>query len=235
MLRFSALYLLNLAAFLAPALAASPDSPRLGQDPVMVANAVESFIRNLAGVSPDNIEVSVQAPRVSQLPACDRIQPYLPRHQHLRARMTVGVRCTGAQAWTTFVPATIRRYGYYYVAKQVIRPGDVITHDLLATRRGDLLSLPKDVVLDEAQALGHFAMQRIAAGVPVSRRTLRSPNMIRRGQTVRTQIYGRGFVATSQAQALQNGKPGAEIKIRTSGGKIITGVVLNGHTVHVPM
>src|SRR5690606_33147329 len=135
-------------------------------------------------------------------------------HQQLRARMTIGVRCTGSQTWTTFVPATIRHYGYYYVAQQVIRPGDVITHEVLAARKGDLLGLPRDVVLDKTQVLGHFAMQRIAAGEPVSRRTWRSPDMIRRGQTVRTQTYGPGFVASSEAQALQNGNPGAQIKIR---------------------
>jgi len=42
-------------------------------------------------------------------------------------------------------------------------------------------------------------------------------------------------VATGEGQALESGAPGTQIQVRTSSGQIITGTVIDAHTVQVMM
>src|SRR3546814_3068201 len=83
--------------------------------------------------------------------------------------------------------------------------------------------------------VGYIASQRISAGTPIKSRALRDPDSIQRGQAVRTEARGTGFVATGEGQALQSGAPGTQIQVRSSSGQIVSGTVLNATTVLVIM
>src|SRR3546814_19460342 len=87
--------------------------------------------------------------------------------------------------------------------------------------------------------VGYIASQRISAGTPIKSRALRDPDSIQRGQAVRTEARGTGFVATGEGQALQSGAPGPQIQVRSKSearrvGKGVTvRVVLGGHRIIV--
>ncbi|MFW7342467.1 flagellar basal body P-ring formation chaperone FlgA [Pollutimonas sp. H1-120] len=236
MLKFFALFALAASAFTsASTWAAAPGAVPPAQDPALVVEEVERFLLGQASSYPGSAHINVEAPRIAGQAACDHLQPFLPSGQRLRTRMTVGVRCMAPEAWTSYVQASLSIQGYYYVANRNIQSGDVISLDDMSAREGDILRLAGGVVFDPSQAVGYIASQRISAGTPIKSRALRDPNSIQRGQTVRTEARGTGFVATGEGQALQSGAPGAQIQVRSSSGQIVNGTVLNANTVQVIM
>jgi flagella basal body P-ring formation protein FlgA len=234
MLKFFALIALIVFTWTG-ASAATPSPAPPVQDPAQVMEEVERFLMGQASSYPGSAHIVVDAPRIAAQAACDHLQPFLPSGQRLRSRMTVGVRCMAPEAWTSYVQASLSIQGYFYVANRNIDAGDVIDMDDMGAREGDILRMAGGVVFDPSQAVGYIASQRISAGSPIKSRALRDPNSIQRGQTVRTEARGTGFVATGEGQALQSGAPGAQIQVRSTSGQIVNGTVLNANTVQVIM
>jgi flagella basal body P-ring formation protein FlgA len=222
-------------ALLAAAASAGASNALPMQDPAAVASEVEAFLRGQATSYPGSTHIVVEPPRLTNQPACAHLQAFLPSGQRLRSRMTVGIRCMAPQAWTTYVQANLSILGHYYVANRNIQVGDTLSLDDLSAREGDILRLSGGTVFDPSQAVGYVASQRISAGGPIKSRSLRSPDSIQRGQTVRTEARGSGFVATGEGKALESGAPGAQIQVRSSSGQIVSGTVVNGSTVRVMM
>lgn len=153
----------------------------------------------------------------------------------LRSRMSVGVRCLAPHPWTLYVQAAMTVEGQYYVAGRSINVGESLSADDLVARDGDLLRLAQGVVIDPALAIGYIAQQRIPAGTSIKSSALRDPDSIVRGQPVRTEARGLGFVATGEGVALESGAPGTIIQVRTSSGQVVSGTVINNTTVRVLM
>ena len=137
--------------------------------------------------------------------------------------------------WNTRVQANLNIQGYYYVANHTIQPGHTLSLNDLTGREGDLLSVARGVVFDPSQAVGYVAKYRISAGGVIKSSALRDPDSIARGQQVRTEARGVGFVATGEGKALEGGAPGAQIQVKSSSGQIVSGTVLNSNTVQVIM
>ncbi len=204
------------------------------QDPAVIVAEVEAFLLSRAQVLPGVPEVVVTPPRISRQAACEHLDTFLTNPQ-LRSRMNVGVRCLAPESWTLHVQASVSVMGHYYVTTRSINLGETLSFDDLASREGDLLRLPRGVVVDPALAVGYIAQQRIAAGSTVRADALRDPDSIVRGQPVKTEARGLGFVATGEGVALESGGPGSMIQVRTSSGQIVTGTVINNTTVRVMM
>ncbi|HUH60888.1 MAG TPA: flagellar basal body P-ring formation chaperone FlgA [Candidimonas sp.] len=213
--------------------APTPQPQAQVQDPAAVAATVEEFLVAQASSYPGSARVTVGAPRITKQAACEDLQPFLTSGQRLRSRMTVGVRCVAPQAWTTYVQADLSIQGYFYVSNREIQVGDTVSLSDLTGREGDVLRLSRGVIFDPSQAIGYIATQRISAGATVKSGALRDPNSVQRGQTVRTEVRGIGFVATGEGQAMQGGSPGTQIQVKTSSGQIVTGTVLDATTVQV--
>ena len=205
------------------------------QDPGVIVKQVETFLRAQASAYQGSIQITVDASRASKQASCRDAQVFLPSGQHLRSRVSVGIRCSAPQPWVAYVEADLSINGLYYVAKHNIKPGAALSADDLTTRTGDLLALSPNVVVDPGQLIGHIATQRIRADMPIKASALRQPDSIQRGETVRLVAKGDGFEATSQGQAMQGGAPGAQIQVRTGSGQIVSGTIMPAHTVQVVM
>lgn len=204
------------------------------QDPDVITAEVESFLLSQAQALPGAAEVFVTPPRISRQAACEHLDTFLTNPQ-LRSRMNVGVRCLSPQPWTLYVQASVSVTGYYYVTNRTIDTGETITMDDLVAREGDLLRLARGVVVDPSLAVGYIAQQRISAGSVIRSSALRDPDSVVKGQPVRTEARGLGFVATGEGVALESGAPGTMIQVRTGSGQIVTGTVVNNSTVRIMM
>jgi flagella basal body P-ring formation protein FlgA len=204
------------------------------QDPAAVAAQVEALLRDRAASYPGAATITVEPPRITSQAACSQLDVALAGSGGLQSRTSVRVRCLAPQPWTLYVQAGVRIIGPYFVASHVLNKGEVIGADDLETREGDLLRMRR-AISDPARAVGWIVTRRIRAGGPLEDSALRDPNSIERGQQVRTVARGRGFVASGEGQALESGGPGAQIQVRTPNGQIITGTVLDAHTVQVMM
>lgn len=235
MLKFPATLALITGLLACSANATTGSAVAQSQDPALVAAEVESFLAGQASSFPGSASITVEAPRINRQAACSQLQAFLPSGQRLRERMTVGVRCMAPETWISYVQANLSIQGYYYVANHTIQAGDTLTLGDLTGREGDLLRLSSGVIFDPSQAIGYVAKQRISAGGIIKSSILRDPDSIQRGQTVRTEARGIGFVATGEGKALQSGAPGAQIQVKSSSGQIVSGTVLNSNTVQVVM
>ena len=225
--------LLTAAALLSP-LPVSAAAEGAAQDPDAITAEVEAFLLTQAQALPGAPTVAVTPPRITRQTACEHLDVFLPNPQ-LRSRMNVGVRCLAPQPWTLYVQASVAVQGYYYVTNRTINVGEALSLDDLTAREGDLLRLAGGVVVDPSLAVGYIAQQRIAAGSALRSSALRDPDSIVRGQPVKTEARGVGFVATGEGVALESGAPGTRIQVRTPSGQVVSGTVVNNTTVRVMM
>lgn len=194
---------------------------------------IEDFLQEQAASYPGTVQIRVEPPRTDKLAACDQSEAFFPSGSRIRSRLTVGIRCLAPSPWVSYTQASLSIQGKYYVSAHSINAGAILTMADLAEREGDLLRLANGIVHDSAQLVGFITTQRIGARTPIKASALRSPESIERGQAVRLEARGVGFVATSDGKAMQSGAPGKQIQVRTSSGQMVTGTVLNGSTVLV--
>lgn len=178
-----------------------------------------------------NIVVSPVFPR--GLAACDSLEPFFPPGARTWGRTTVGVRCVGAKPWTLYVSARVAVDVTYYVAARPIDQGEALSAVDFTAREGDLASLPPAIITDPTRAIGAVALARISAGLPLRTDMLRSESSVVIGQTVRLIAVGSNFTISSEGSVLNNAAPGEQVRVRTAGGQIITGVVKDAGTVQV--
>lgn len=204
------------------------------QDPAAMVAQVETLLKDRAASYPGTATITADTPRITNQAACSQLDAFLAGSGGLQPRTSVGVRCLAPQPWTLYVQASVQIIGHYFVASHTLNRGTVIGQDDLDTREGDLLRLRR-VISDPAHVVGWITTRRIRSGGPIEGNALRDPNSIARGQQVRTVARGAGFVVSGEGQAMGSGSPGAQIQVRTSNGQIITGTVLDAHTVQVMM
>lgn len=200
-----------------------------------VIEQIEIFLREQASSYPGSVDLSIDAERIQKLPDCDQFQVFLSSGQNLRSRLSVGVRCVAPQQWVGYAQANLSIQGFYYVPTHNLKPGLTLSLDDLAAREGDLLRLAPGIVADPSRIIGYVTTQNIQAGSPIKSRALRDPESILKGQAVRLQARGIGFLATTEGRAMQSGAPGAQVKVRTDSGRIVSGTILNANTVQVVM
>lgn len=212
-------------------------SPSNGQGPTqsaaVITNKVIEFLSQQASNYPGSAHITVDTPRLQRHPACRELQVFLSGGQRLRPRMSISVRCLAPEPWTTRVQATLAINGFFYVPNRTLEPGETVSLDDIIPREGDILSVGRGVVVDPSQLIDYVVTRRIPAGTPVKASSLRNPMSVERGQMVRTQARGPGFVITGEAQTLQDGSPGEQIRVRTDSGQVITATVMDAHTVQV--
>ena len=195
----------------------------------------EEFMHEQAAAYPGEARIIVTPPEIGRMPACAQSEVFLPSNGRLRSRMTIGLRCLAPSPWTTYTQVELSVEGHYYVARRSLDNGTVITEADIAAREGDLLRLAPGTVVDLDRVIGSITTQRIGTGAALRERSLRSPDSVARGQAVRLEARGVGFVASSEGTALQGGEPGTQIQVRAASGQTVSGTVMNGQTVLVLM
>lgn len=229
--------------------AVSSSAPRLGRPadpsattvpaatpkPASYTGLIQAFLLKQAAPYRGTPQVNVEPIATARLAPCDQAEAFLTQGTRLRSHLTVGLRCVAPRPWVTYAQASVSIEGNYYVSAHPINAGKVLDADDISQRTGDLLRLPAGVVLEPDTIVGSVTTQRIAVGSPIKASALRSAESIQRGRAVRLEARGNGFVATSEGKAMQSGEPGAQIQVRTPSGQMVSGTVLNAHTVLVLM
>jgi len=205
------------------------------QDPAALGAAVEAFLYDQLAAFPGKAAVTLNPVRADHLAACDDPTPFLSGPLRLRTRMSVGVRCSAPQAWTTYVQANVSIAGHYYAATHPIPAGRLIAADDVTAREADLATLPPGVVVRRDQVVGMRAGTRLSPGQPIKGASLRSGQSVERGQNVTIVATGKGFAVTSEGQVLADAGPGDRVQVRTASGQIVDGIVENANRVKIPL
>ena len=121
--------------------------------------------------------------------------------------------------------------GQYYVASRTIAAGQALTPADLAPRDATWSPCP-GAITDPDTVAGMTAAYRITAGQPIKGAALRNAQSVR-GSNVRINAVGKGFMVSSEGQALDNAAPGATVQVRMPSGQVVSGVVRNAGLVEM--
>jgi len=223
----------------APAMAGAPSQPsqpsQQTQDGDAVRAAALVFLTQQAAGLPGKADITVTPVFPRGLAACSTLEPFLPAGSRLWGRTTVGVRCSGDRPWTLYLQARVSVMATYYLAARAVAPGEVLTAADLIPRDGDLTAMPQAIVTDPSQAVGAVTLSRLAAGLPLRTDMLRGAGAVVIGQSVHVVTNGAGFSISAEGSAMNNAAPGQQVRVKTAGGQIISGVVKDGSTVEIQL
>ena len=212
----------------------TPQSAAPRQDPLLIRQAVDQFLRVQTTGIPGEVNITVaQLDTRLNLPACAVPDAFLPNGARAWGKTTVGVRCSVPTPWTIYVTATVRVLGDYFAAAAPLAQGQTIGPNDIAKLRGDLTTLPPGIITDQFQAVGRTASISLPMGTPLRQDALRSQVAVQQGQTVRLVSGGAGFRVSTEARALNNAGEGQMIQARTPSGQMVSGVAKMGGIVEV--
>ena len=217
----------------APAMAGAPN--QLTQDGDSVRAAALVFLTQQAAGLPGKADITVTPVFPRGLAACSTLEPFLPAGSRIWGRTTVGVRCSGERPWTLYLQARVSVMATYYTAARAVAPGEVLSAADLIPREGDLTAMPQAIVTDPSQAVGAVTLSRLAAGLPLRTDMLRGAGAVVIGQSVHVVTAGAGFSISAEGSAMNNAAPGQQVRVKTAGGQIISGVVKDGSTVEIQL
>ena len=185
---------------------------------------VEQLVRRTEVPTGARVEVEVGAldSRLKLAP-CARITPYLPSGVRLWGRARVGLRCDEGARWNVFLPVTIKVFAPAWSAARELPAGTVIDAGHLALEEVDLAAEPGVPIAQPQVAIGRTLVRALHAGQAVRQSDLKARQWFAAGDTVRVLTGGTGFAISAEGQALNPGIEGQLVKVRTEGGRIVSG------------
>ncbi|MGV8918323.1 MAG: flagellar basal body P-ring formation chaperone FlgA [Pseudomonas sp.] len=129
-------------------------------------------------------------------------------------RVTVKVRCEGAQPWTVYVPAQVHLYRQVVVVKRPIRRDSVIVdEDVFLTER-DISQMPQGYMTSLEEAVGQKATRQMVNGQILTPLQLEQAEVIHKGDQVIITAKSGSLQVRMPGEALSNGGLNEQIRIR---------------------
>ena len=227
------IFILYLSLSLMPAISFAIED-KGHQDVAAIVPIVEAFLQSQVGTQPEQLNVIVMPPDTRlDLPACPKLEVFLPIGSRLQGRVTVGVRCLQPSPWTIYVQAQILASIKYLVAAVPLAQGHTITERDLTVATVGLGIAPAGLMTDMAQAMGRTLATPVAAGLPIRSNLFRKDWVVHQGQVVRLLTAGAGFRISVEAKALANAGEGEWVQVKTKSGRILNGTARSGAIVEM--
>lgn len=185
------------------------------------------------GVAPLRMEVTVgELDRRLRLAPCVRVEPYIPAGTRLWGRSRLGLRCLeGSVRWNVFLPVTVKAYGTAWVVKKELAAGVVLTQADAIEAEVDWAEESSPVLASSSLWLGQVTTRALTTGQTLRQGLVKPAQVFQAGAPLRVIAGGAGFQITSDGQALSAGAVGQSVRVRLGNGRVMTGVVLDSHTV----
>lgn len=189
----------------------------------------------IPGVERVEVEIGRLDPRLTLAP-CESVQAYLPKGTRLWGRSHVGLRCErGPVRWNVYLPVTVRVWTRALVATAPLPAGSAIDPARLRLAEVDLGAERGAVYASTAELAGRSLLRPVAIGQAVRSTVLRPRQWFAAGETVRILASGGGFSVRASGEALSPGIEGRAVRVRTEGGRIVTGQAVAEQTVEVAL
>lgn len=217
------LLLLSVAAAMTSANSASADTTKASQDHAQIRNAAAIFVQQQTAALPGKASYQVdEIDRRIALPACARLEAFLPPGSQLIGKTSIGVRCNEANGWSIFVPVQIRLNLNLLVSARQLSPGHTLRAQDLATQT---METSKAIgFTDPKQVIGKVLRYGITAGQILREDMLRQAYSVTQGQVVQLATQGSGFSIRNEGVALGNAGEGQPVQVRTGSGRVIGGI-----------
>ena len=141
-------------------------------------------------------------------------------------------RCTSGATWTVWHNLQVHVEGPALVARQQLAAGSVPQPANFSVQRVDWTRSPTPPLPIDTRLGGQELQRTLAAGQSLHADHLRPAPSIRSGEVVAAIAEGDGFRIATDAIALASAGEGQSIRVRTPGGKVLSGLV-EGKTVKI--
>ena len=122
------------------------------------------------------------------------------------------------------------------VLKRPVLNKSILSEEDIEVELKPLSRLPQDVILDKNSVLGKEVRMSLKVGTILRYSHLERPVIIKRNQMVYIIARGKNFVVKARGLALQEGREGANIKVKNiSSKKILLGKVISPEEVEVSL
>jgi len=209
---------------------ASIETAQLAQ----IQKSVEQLLRQQTAGLPGKVSFTLGAIDTRlNLPACPAPEAFTPVGVRLWGSASVGVRCSGNNPWTIYVPVSVKVLTGVVVAAHALAQGRSLELSDLAVQEADLGQLTTSVITEPQQALGRILTLSVAPGQPLRQDLLRAPPVIQQGQSVTLRAQGPGFKVSAEGKAVTNAAEGQVAQVRTPSGHTINGIAHLGGIVDI--
>ena len=169
------------------------------------------------------VEVGQLDPRLRLAP-CQQIQPYVPDGMRMWGKSRIGLRCVqGPTKWNVYLPVTVKVFGTALVATSGLSSGSVLSAADLTLAEVDLAEDSAAPIVNAELAVGRTLTRALKPGQGLRQSHLKARQWFAAGETVTVVAQGEGFSVAGEAQALNPGIEGQPVRLRTEGGRIVTG------------
>ena len=174
----------------------------------------------------------LRQPRTAHLAPCQHTEYVLAAGARLWGRVNLGERCTSGATWTVWHNLQIHVEGPALVARQQLAAGSIPQAADFSVQRVDWTRSPTPPLPLDTHLGGQELQRTLAAGQSLHADHLRPAPSIRSGEVVAAIAEGDGFRIATDAIALASAGEGQSIRVRTPGGKVLSGLV-EGKTVKI--
>ena len=207
------------------------------QDHKTIYQAARDFVR-LHVISQQNqqtkIKIGTLDSRLKLKQCLKPLQAFQPNGSRDLGKTTIGVKCTGTNAWSLHVPVTISVYKNVLVASRQLQKGAVLTESDIELKKIDLAKLHYGFFEELKYGAGKKLKRRILAGAVLTPAMLKEPQLIRRGQHITIMAQSGLMIVRMQGKALANGAAGERIKVmNVKSRKKLEGVITSSGEVKV--
>lgn len=176
-------------------------------------------------------------PRLRLAP-CVRVQAEPSAGAPAWGRTRVTLRCAaGERPWQVQLPVTVRVFAPAWVARATLPAGLALAPEHLELSMVDWAAAPGTpfTQADAAVLMGRVLQRALPAGQAPRPADLQQRRWFAAGELVRVVVRGPGFAAAAQGQALTDGIEGRLARVRTEGGRVLTGMPVAEQQLQVAM
>lgn len=193
------------------------------QDHAKIKQVAADFVRQQSASFTGKVNYKVgDIDRRLTIPACSKIEAFLPAGSPFIGNTSIGVRCMKKNGWSIFVPVQIKVSLNLLISVRQLPVGHVLQKQDLISRTIEVSQT--EGLTDPKQAIGKVLRYSIAAGQILRETMLRQPFSVTQGQIVHLVVQGDGFSIRSEGAALENAGEGRNVRIRSISGRVIGGV-----------
>ncbi len=224
--------------------AAAQDAVRGANElPAALATEVSRLARDAAQII---LGTAARQPRIEvlvgkldahlRLAPCAQIVPYLPAGARPLGRTRIGLRCAQGKAlWNVSLPVEVRVWAASLTASTALPVGTVLEARHLVSAEVDLAERADPAIAEASVVLGRSLARGLSAGEALRRGDLKTIQWFNTGDTVRIVAVGPGYAVSSEGQALGPGLDGQAARVRTEGGRIVSGIAAGERRVDIAL
>ncbi|MBL8324322.1 MAG: flagellar basal body P-ring formation protein FlgA [Rubrivivax sp.] len=169
-----------------------------------------------------------------KLAPCARVETFLVAGLPAWGTTRVGLRCAqGASRWKAFLPVHVQVLAPAWTSKGALPAGAALSAEQWELADVDWAAAPSLPLGAGRVVAGRTLARPVAPGQALRESDLAARRWFASGQAVRIVAAGHGYQVSAEGLALGHGIEGQPVRVRTEGGRIVTGQPVGDSLVEV--